>query len=701
VEEARFNQMAYLGRYGRQPVTQWDDVEIPTFLSHYSSLVELVRAENEKSDDITRMVEDGLAMAEKATIGAELRLDDFASKTLDKVKGGLGVVSGKLAGIKDEALNMAKTAFGTALGFQVSGLLDTLKGVAHEALGKAVDAASAQKGLTMAMAMSQRMGQSYETLQRRAKGVQVELDNLAMATGTTHQEVYELFEYMAEATTKTPSQIQAMTTTMIGAARAIPGGIKEIKSGVDALRSGAVTAANPLVKLISLTGVLQGNAQQVAKKMMWIAPQKQLLLAEEAMKRMAKKMESVPMSFEESVAALGVFKDQMFKTFGQPFLKGLLPVLNNVRNYLVANSGAVEKFAKTMGQKAGEWAAKAGEAILSAFKYLDSNGPAIAETIKEAALTVERVFKYVFAHKDEIATMGKVALAGKAASMVAPGAVGALGGKAVGALGGAVKGGAASAGLAASGASAGVAAASVGAAVAAWAAVAYQAHELYQEVAGSRSEDVQNMESLKEAMMKSATSGDSAAVEELGNRLVKAAQKVDNESANAMAALANSTLRQAMELKAQTTSLMQAADEADVAAGKAGLEGKYLADVYNQAIQVGNMGAARYAADLLINSGRTAETLEQAGVKLEGGFEKFGELFEGAADEVRKKLEGFLKTGEEKKDAKSKYNLNINGSITIKQDFRDQDPDRIASVFTDDLVKAAQSRTSAMTGNPR
>ena len=45
--------------------------------------------------------------------------------------------------------------------------------------------------------------------------------------------------------------------------------------------------------------------------------------------------------------------------------------------------------------------------------------------------------------------------------------------------------------------------------------------------------------------------------------------------------------------------------------------------------------------------------------------------------------------------------INFNGAtFNIKQDFRDQDPDRVAIVFRDDIMKASIAKQQAMTAGP-
>ena len=43
----RYKQLAYLGRYGKQNVTQWQDVEVLEMDRHFQALADLVGDENE------------------------------------------------------------------------------------------------------------------------------------------------------------------------------------------------------------------------------------------------------------------------------------------------------------------------------------------------------------------------------------------------------------------------------------------------------------------------------------------------------------------------------------------------------------------------------------------------------------------------------------------------------------------------------
>ena len=68
-------------------------------------------------------------------------------------------------------------------------------------------------------------------------------------------------------------------------------------------------------------------------------------------------------------------------------------------------------------------------------------------------------------------------------------------------------------------------------------------------------------------------------------------------------------------------------------------------DAYNFAQSQGSAAAMRYAGDVLLHSGLTADMLVQGGNDLAGGFEEFQELFADAAGDTKDMLKNFMTGG--------------------------------------------------------
>jgi len=125
-----------------------------------------------------------------------------------------------------------------------------------------------------------------------------------------------------------------------------------------------------------------------------------------------------------------------------------------------------------------------------------------------------------------------------------------------------------------------------------------------------------------------------------------------------------------------------------------------MADAYNLASRFQNNAAREYAANILLNSGYTADALVAMGVKLDGGLKGFETLFEGATEDVAAKLKNFVGGAWGKKtDAKALApHIDFSGSkFEIHQDFRNEDPERVMLMFRRDILKAAEHRRQSRT----
>ncbi len=120
---------------------------------------------------------------------------------------------------------------------------------------------------------------------------------------------------------------------------------------------------------------------------------------------------------------------------------------------------------------------------------------------------------------------------------------------------------------------------------------------------------------------------------------------------------------------------------------------------YNQAQATGNQAAMQFAAETLVASGFTAQSVEEAGKTLRGGLESFAENFANGSDAVKAQLAHFL--GKEGEKGKAPV-ISMSGgqSFKITQDFRDQDPDRVAIAFQDGIGRAVTRRLGANTSSP-
>jgi soluble cytochrome b562 len=115
--------------------------------------------------------------------------------------------------------------------------------------------------------------------------------------------------------------------------------------------------------------------------------------------------------------------------------------------------------------------------------------------------------------------------------------------------------------------------------------------------------------------------------------------------------------------------------------------------------------AAQYQVAKLLAGSKSLQDAFIASADLTGdGFKTLIEQLDKISPELAERLKGVagLSAAEAKGAAPKLPQVNFNGGQTflIKQDFRDQDPDRIAVVFRRDVQRQASSRLSASTAMP-
>jgi hypothetical protein len=108
---------------------------------------------------------------------------------------------------------------------------------------------------------------------------------------------------------------------------------------------------------------------------------------------------------------------------------------------------------------------------------------------------------------------------------------------------------------------------------------------------------------------------------------------------------------------------------------------------YNDALAAKDTAMLQVLKEDLEQSSILQSQMGLAADKISGGFEKMGEVL-GVNESVKERL---LMMYGDKAPKPDKVLANFNGPITIKQDFRDQDPDRVAVVFRREMERSASN----------
>jgi hypothetical protein len=565
-------------------------------------------------------------MAEHREVKAKFSIDDHSKEAFEHIKEGFEHVGEAAEHVKETVGEVFKTALGVAFGMELNASIEGIKEMGHEILGAAAGLEEQEKNIRGVLMITDKAGTSLEEMTGQAHELGEEFARMGVETGQSKSSLIGAFDEMAERTGMATEDVAALTEKMAGAGRAIPGGVEALSSGFANLASGIIRPRNEIVKLISATDVLHGNAKQVAEQLKKMAPDKAMNLGIEAISRMGDKMKNVPLSFGELTKSMGALREEVFEAVGTPMLRALGEPLNKIRDYFINNKEAIESWARSAGEKVGQWVTEGAELMKQGFEFLQDHAYEIKEDIKEGFQFAKDVFSFILDHRKEIEAMF-AGLAGlKIASMLPSGASVASLFKGAGAI---------------AGGGGGAAMAVTAAAVAAWALAADQAVKLWHETEGLKTDAQQNWSAMERAM--AADHADTAEV------AAKAHKQIDDLTAGT-AQFGEEAERTAKRLHAMID------------------------------FEKGQIEAEKEAAKD-ISERHTDEMMENLG---------HGMLIAMDTHSLGTKAK-------EKSDIKVPQNLNFTGPITLHQDFKDTNPDRIVVMFKQGLARSAMARVQAST----
>ena len=467
-------------------------------------------------------------------------------------------------------------------------------------------------------------------------------------------------------------------------------------------------------------GAFQGEAKQAALEFGKMAEEDRVRLLTEGVGKLADKFRTIPLGFGDYVKSIKNVIDLTKEDIGMPILRALTPVLKQMLDLtrqlrpLLVNLGEemAGGLAKMLKQLTG-W-------LKEGLEYLSTHRIQITQAIENAVAKIKSVFDFILAHKEVIGAMFAMKMAGPSVM----GAASALGGAGK-AVGGAVV---AASGMGTAGAFvggvAGLATALPIAAAAtyAWIRAIDQWNKYDKESEDHLKGDVRARQAYMQTLLETGGGYKKLTQQQLEfNATV--AKKFEDEahmlglsSAQAReftdAALkavdANQALTGSVEaaedyfkdLKATQDAVSQAGDMGplnDVATVMQGL-----GDAFQVASKNANLGMQQHIATVLGGSRDMQLAFLESAKLTSEGYAALAELLPESAKEFKEELERRA-AGVGTEGAKGHGpSINFNGGQTFKiqQDFRDQDPDRIAVLFRRDILSAAERRVQASTGSP-
>lgn len=670
-------------------------------------------------------------------IKARLTMDDAASATLDKVRHGLGQVTSGVAAAQGAARQFFIGMAQNALGFQLSGTLDNFKGIAREAFAAAQAEQQTIRGLAGTVMMTDKLQGSVDGAWENAEELNRKLEEIGLSTNTSTDALAEMYSTLATRSTHGPERIVEDLREMAKVGKIVKGGFEGLAQGMSMVEMGMVRARNPVVMLVAATGLLHGNAREVAKQMQKMTPEQMVDVGERAIAAMSKRLAGGggKASVKGAMFGMSELRTQVLEAAGTPFVEALGPPLNMLKKQLLAHRDDLEGFAGSLGQRVSTFMMESTTAAQKGFDLMKRH----SDDIAAAWGVVKSSAAFLWEHRAMLVGMaalhtGMGMAPGIAASVgAAAGKAGAFGARIAGvgdigmllagsgnglfslfkrgagtpllltrvsngftALGGVMasfplmlmNSAAGAQGYAAASAqlsaALGPAASGLGAlalAVGGLSLAGWQLTELLNDMKQRTDDQLTGIEKLHEKVSRDGVGAINAIMTALETGLI------DQKHADELRERAQWLTDQYNRIMMQAT---DAATNPEYGPEAAAIK---LASAYNQAQILENEAAAKYTAEMLLRSGMTADALEDLGIKLEGGLEKFEQYFLGQGKKFREQLNWFTSGHVGGVDFKPPTNnITNHNTFHIQQDFRDQDPDRIALVFQRDVMRAADAR---------
>jgi hypothetical protein len=605
-----------------------------------------------------------------AEVGVRLVLDSNAQRETDHIKDGLK----KLDGQTEKTAKSWKQKLGSAVsmagGFAVSAATATaaaafaagagIIGLAHHSAEAFMESEEQVRGLAGTLTLIDQSGNAFEDLSEYAGELKDGLEDVAMQAGVTDDAMVAVFNDIIERGGKGVDQAKELAEQMAFAGRAIPGGAESLSAGFEAIQMGMVRAKNPIVQLIASTHTLKGSAKSVAKEMQKMSIDEQMELAEKAIGKMSTKMKDAPMTIDQMKTSMGVAWGNLFEEAGAPITAALGPIVGKIRGLFLDNSGALQKGAKAFGQMMAQGLDLVIPMVDALTKAIKASWGDIQKVIDQMNKETKETLDYLTKNKDAIATT----LVGAAEALIKAGTF--LAGPVVNAVRtvkdlfvGVVK-------LADRVLPGGN---KIG---------QYLVDEAQGSAGGKLRGKVQAQNTRGYAMSES-YKGDLQ--KDFVAEMVAAGASVQDAEAAFTASFHRATQdhNRVMDNVAKYREAAVMADSSSFAKAWA------IADKSN------DEGAKEYVANFLAANKFLVKEMTEKGPEILGeGFGHLVQKLEGMkstiADDLKSKRPDLGIAG------KANITQNFTGGITIKQDFRDQDPDRVVTVMRDELARAGSSR---------
>lgn len=480
---------------------------------------------------------------------------------------------------------------------------------------------------------------------------------------------------------------------------------------------GILRTRGKLFQLLQTTGIFGDNTKKAAAVWAKLTDEQRQERLAQGLDKVSAKMAKAAPNFEDLTNQVANAMEMIKGDIGDPIRQALAPELKSLIGWLGREREEIFQFADGMKGKVAAAFHTVSLELQDTWRWVRSHEEELGKGIKEAWAYAKSVVEFIVQHKNAIAALaiarsvggndfvkggaqaaygvGKAVYAsGSAAAMAASPAAGAIGG---------VAGGIASLGAFA------VAIASVGLA-------ADQARRLIQENNDTVAEDTRARYAMLKEMADEADKDFSVWTGEMQEHFGRASSAFVAMSAEV--GLSTKVAQDMVDgIRKQHDANRALVDSAEYAAGaitrlaangdlNTGVQKELVGSIVNQykaAMDTQNQGALAYIANLFTQSKALQDAFVKSADLTSEGYSTLAELTKASASEFSDVLKGLADTAHKKESLAAKVpQVQFNGGQTFKiqQDFRDENPDRIAYVFQRDILAQAERRLQSSYASP-
>jgi hypothetical protein len=661
-------------------------------------------------------------MADEAKVKIKLVIDDSAVKLADAIKGKFGQLKTAVKSANQAIMQMSKDAISTAIGVNLAPGIQNLVGAFKEVIDNAVSVQGHMRAIGSYFVAGADM--AWGAAMKRSKEIDAELYKSAISIGQGIDDARVAFSALAMQSDGTAKGINAAvkeTEKLLMFADVANIDVKMMANQWGAVKRGMIATEGQFFKIMFSTGIFGDNVATAASYWSKLSSAERARRLESVLGRITDKFASAPQTMGSVIAGFDNIKARLIDIMGMNVIGVLTSRYDTVLKAIEAKRPQLEALATRFGTFMAGYLDKALLKAGEYLTYIEKNFDTIVKDMEDGAKAILKVVKFIVANRDLI-------IAAYGLHMMAPSLQLAMQATPVlkammaqlklisfsslPAFGKSLKATALSAWSANKGLIS--LAAAVGAAY-----LAFDQYKKLQAEGGFGEAYKQfrygegqyygkaDITATKESLAKALKEGNVQHIERLvagrersleGMR-GRARERFGEDYTEHLQSMGIPEMQRVIDTYAKKLEQIKAVNDQVFASQS------QMIDAYNNAVLSNNQAQASYIAAIAAKSKDLVFGLNDSALHIEGGFDAFvGRLSKAAKAAVMGLADEYTQTIQTRKDdVEAKPPItNFNGGQTfnVKQEFRDQDPDRIALMMKNEFIRAATSRTRARVRTP-